>query len=154
MVLESKMVLDEFALLDEEKLCTQCKQAHISVYDPTKYYVTEGKVQPHCNNLSKILSSPISLRASTSELLVAFPVFSHECSMAVLHFSTSPPLLLSMLSRREYSIPSARPSSCQSVRPRRLLLMENRLEASRRALNKISSYKRSSNKTTLIEASH
>ena len=98
----------------------------------TKMNASEGKVQPHWS-LAAMLSSSISVSAATSKLLVALPVSSHECSMAVLHFSTSPPWFLLMLSRKGKSIPTARPSSCQSVRPRRLFLIANRCEVSRKA---------------------
>ena len=126
------------------KVCNLSISIRIYRADLTKMNASEVKVQLHCS-LATMLPSPISVSAATSELLVALPVPSHEFSMAVLHFSTSPPLSLSMLSRKEYSIPSSRPSSCQSVRPRRVFLIASKCEVSRRTANNSSLHWRAFN---------
>ena len=109
---------------------------------PRKYYIIYGiidhlteMVMAKCQRQSHtilvaMLSSPIIPRASTSELFVALPDCSHACNMAALQFSASPPLSLSMSSRREQSIFNSKPSPCQFVRSCRLLLMMCRWEVS------------------------
>ena len=96
----------------------------------------------HCS-LFAMLSSPISLRAATSELLVAPPASSHECNMAVLHISISPPWLLLMLLRKGKSILSSRPRVSQSVTPRKLFFTARRCEESKRVMNKRTSLSKS-----------
>ena len=81
------------------------------------------------SSLYPMKSSPIRLRASTSLPLVAVPVLSHECSKAVLHFSTLLPWLFSIPLRTASSTPSSRPRPSQSLRPCRLLLMAAKSEA-------------------------
>ena len=71
-------------------ICIQVSPGMISPNECHWRRASPASLELGCN----ILSSPISNRAATSELLVALSVSSHGYSVAVLHFSTSPHLHL------------------------------------------------------------